>query len=59
MICLPGPSPDCLSVACRYYKTQQAGYNWTQSGTLDPNALAELKEDSQRTVSGSKNIPGQ
>jgi hypothetical protein len=35
---------------CRYYKTQQTGYEWKESGAIDPKALAVLKEDSQRQV---------
>ena len=29
---------------------QQTGYEWKENGVIDPNALAVLKEDSQRQV---------
>lgn len=39
-----------LSALCRYYRMQQTGYEWKESGVIDPTALAVLKEDSQRQV---------
>jgi hypothetical protein len=39
-----------LSALCRYYRMQQTGYEWKESGLIDPTALAVLKEDSQRQV---------
>lgn len=51
-----GYTNKCQSNACRYYRAQQTGKDWKENGVVDYNALAELKEDSQRQVSGSGNF---